>query len=139
MYPKNPSLVVMFLGVSFKHSCDDAVCCIFKFKMQLQGLKVLCFPGCQSCGPLWIFNQFGRCFRFAFLLLKITGQLSLTEVWICSNFHTKFSQSHVVCINSHISFLVLIHSHTCLLLMFAPSVRMDNSPTLTQLPFLSAA
>lgn len=82
------------------------------------------------------FNQFGRCFRFAFLLLKRIGQLSLTEVWICSNFHTKFSHGHVVCINSHIDFLVLIQSSSCLSFMFALSVRMDNRPTLTQLPFL---
>lgn len=82
------------------------------------------------------FNPFGRCWGFAFLLLKRTGWLSLTEVWLCSNFHTKFSYGHVVCVNSHINFLVLIQSSTCLSFVFAPSVRMDSSPTLTQLLFL---
>lgn len=41
-----------------------------------------------------------------------------------------------MCVNSHINFLVLFQSSTCLSFMFAPSVRMDSSPTLTQLLFL---
>lgn len=108
--------------------------------MRLQGLKG--HSSMLSWMPvMWSsmhFNQLGRCFRFAFLLWKRTGQLSLTEVWICTNFHTKFSHGHVVCINSHINSLVLIQSSSCLSFMFAPSVTMDNSCTLTQLPFLPA-
>lgn len=108
--------------------------------MQLQGLKG------HSSELSWMpvmwstvhFNQFGRCFRLAFLLLKRTGQLSLTKVWICSNFHAEFSRGCVVCVNSHINVLVLIQSSSCLSFVFVPSVRMDNSPTLTQLAFLPA-